>query len=69
MIEGTALVIEKRCACPERGLPIRVLPAFVAWVRCQPEPPPADLEVESFRCHKCKTLVVLTAGDLHLAAA
>ncbi|HEV8178554.1 MAG TPA: hypothetical protein VGP44_12825 [Gemmatimonadales bacterium] len=68
MIEGLALVIVKRCACPERGLPIRVMPAFVEWIKRLPEPPPDDLEVESYRCHRCKTLVILTAGDMHLAA-
>lgn len=68
MIEGVALVIVKRCACPERGLPIRVLPEFVAWVKRQPEPPPASLQVQSYRCHKCRTMVILTAGDLHFAA-
>lgn len=61
------LEIGKRCQCAGvRGLPIRVMPDAVAWLR-RITPPP-DLPVLSFRCGKCKSTVILTAGDLHFAA-
>lgn len=62
-----ALVIVKRCACPvPRAIPLRVLPQAVAFFRaCDPPP---DLEVQSYRCPRCKTTLILTAADLHLAA-
>lgn len=68
MNDTVVLMITKRCEGCGRGLPIRVYPEAVAFLRgCQPAPPPS-LRIESYRC-KCRTLSVLTAGDLHFAAA
>lgn len=60
------LIIEKSCRCPERRLPLRIFPAAVEWLRGITTP--ADLPVLTYRCHRCKSTVTLTAGDLHFAA-
>lgn len=69
------LVIGARCNCPpgpggvERGLPIRVYEEAVEFFRAlaaEREIPP-DMTVGTYRCTRCKTVVILTARALHLS--
>jgi hypothetical protein len=61
-------MIEKRCECTNRGLPLRVQPEWLDWLRAHGIRPPTDIPVQTYRCHKCGETVTLTAGDLHFAA-
>ena len=68
-LQGAALRLERRCECPNRRLPLRVLlPGLVALHGALG--PECSLDSETvlltYRCGDCRAVVGITFGDLGL---